>query len=378
MNLRIRIVCTLGMVCQLGSVMALPPCPETGYFHNCFGTRTYAPKVDSEWSRKVIEAWKALEREIEQTKKELSGTEDIQTSPPTPQVLDKPNTLASPVPTYVGEFKDDKRDGYGVYVEGESRYEGSWKNDVKSGKGFFKPFRYYMVFVGEFTDGKRLGLGQLLLTNDDVYVGQFRDGLTMAARVTSRQDISGREIMEWVDSGISGEGVLYYADGSMGIGEWRGGLPHGLFIEYDPNRSVRSSGIYINGKLHESRNVRLDEFHHIQVLPLCNWKEAKNQCVATVVSSNEAEDETYEGDFQDGKYDGRGKYFHATKGTSAVVKLYRGEFKNNQFHGVGTLRFDDGRVQIGEWLEGKQVRLFIDSALNKTVSEPQPTSLEAR
>jgi hypothetical protein len=81
-----------------------------------------------------------------------------------------------------------------------------------------------------------------------------------------------------------------------------------------------------------------------------------------VFLSNEVEDEMYEGDFQDGKYDGRGKYFHATKGTSAVIKLYRGEFKNNQFHGVGTLRFDDGRVQIGEWQNGKQVRLFLDSA----------------
>ena len=380
MNLIVRIVCTLGMVCQLGSVMALPPCPETGYFHNCFGTRTYAPKVDSESSRKVIEAWRALEREIEQAKKELSGTEDIQTSPPTPQVVDKPNTLVSPVPTYVGEFRDDKRDGYGVYIEGSSRYEGSWKNDVKSGHGFFKPFGAYMVFIGEFTDGKRLGLGQLLLTNGDIYVGQFHDGLAMASTVRSWQDISGREIIEWVDSGISGEGILYYADGSMGLGHWTGGFPNGLFIEYGPDRRVRSAGVYVKGKLRSAEDVSPHDFNHIQTSPVCMGTDAKqwSRCFGTVATSTDSERSSYEGEFQDGDYNGRGNYVYETKGANGVLGVYRGEFKNRQFHGIGILRLDDGTVEIGEWREGKRVRLFLGSALNKNVTESQSTSLEVR
>ena len=37
--------------------------------------------------------------------------------------------------TYVGQYKNGKRDGEGVMKSPGSSYEGSWKNDVKEGKG---------------------------------------------------------------------------------------------------------------------------------------------------------------------------------------------------------------------------------------------------
>lgn len=355
-----HIVCALGLACQLGNVMALPPCPETGYFHNCFGTRTYLAKPGFEVS-KASEAFKELEREIEQARKKPS---DEQVVPSAPQL-----------PTYVGEFKDDKRDGYGVFKGGGIHYEGSWKDDVKSGQGLLTQHGYSMAFIGEFKDGKRLGLGQLLLTNGDIYVGQFDDGAASKSLVHSQNNI----VVEWFDSGISGEGVLTYADGRIGLGEWKGGLPHGLFIEFGTDRKVRSAGIYFKGKLYASENVSPDDLNDVQILPVCIGSDAKqwSRCFGTVDTSTDVERSTYEGDFQDGDYNGRGKYVYETKGLNVVSGVYRGEFKNRQFHGIGILRFDDGRVQIGDWREGKPVRLFVDTALDRDITESYSTNFEA-
>lgn len=35
---------------------------------------------------------------------------------------------------YIGDWKDDKNEGYGVYVHADkSRYEGHWKDDARHG-----------------------------------------------------------------------------------------------------------------------------------------------------------------------------------------------------------------------------------------------------
>jgi len=65
---------------------------------------------------------------------------------------------------YEGEYKDNKRDGYGImtyqdgglYKEG-SRYEGEWKNDKRDGQGV-------MTYLD---DGRRLE-GEF---KEDVFIG---------------------------------------------------------------------------------------------------------------------------------------------------------------------------------------------------------------
>ena len=78
---------------------SLPACPATGYFHNCFGTFTWA-----------------------------SG--------------DK----------YVGEWKDDKQNGQGTatWANGD-KYVGDWKDDKRNGQGTFTSASG--KYVGEFKDG---------------------------------------------------------------------------------------------------------------------------------------------------------------------------------------------------------------------------------
>ena len=65
--------------------------------------------------------------------------------------------------TYVGEWKDDKKNGQGKYIYGKGngegdKYEGEWKDDKKHGKGKYI-WSNGDKFVGEFKDDKPNGIG---------------------------------------------------------------------------------------------------------------------------------------------------------------------------------------------------------------------------
>jgi hypothetical protein len=341
----------------------LPACPEYGYFHNCFGTRTYAAKPDS--VSKASEAFKELDREIEKAKKHPSGEEQAkQVVPVAPQIT-----------TYVGEFKDDVRDGNGVFTEYGMKYEGNWKNDKKHGKGLLLLGDGHFVFFGNFKDDKRFGYGQLLLSNGDIYFGEFNDGVARKTRVFISNDI----VTEWEDTGISGQGIIFYGDGRVGLGNWKTGTPHGLFIEYAPDNKVVSSGIYFQGKLRDAIEIDSKIFTLVKVLPPCQAGNVNkwSNCVGSVFSSNEVKQSSYVGEFQGGSYHGKGKYTEI-KVVKPVTRVYRGEFKNGQFHGLGVLSIDDGvfKVEIGEWKDGKLVRIFNDDSPGKNVSESHSITFE--
>ena len=113
-----KFILRLLVVLMMGSAYAqsnLPACPSSGYFHNCFGTYTY----------------------FNQGK-------------------------------YVGEFKDDKRNGQGTftYASGE-KYVGEFKDDKRNGQGTYT-YADGEKYVGEFKDDKRNGQGIFYLANGSI------------------------------------------------------------------------------------------------------------------------------------------------------------------------------------------------------------------
>ena len=84
---------------------SLPPCPESGLKHNCFGRVVFA-----------------------------NGSE------------------------YIGEWRGDTRYGHGTFFDAiGGKYVGSWKEDVRHGKGTFVSLG--QKYVGEWKDDKRHGQG---------------------------------------------------------------------------------------------------------------------------------------------------------------------------------------------------------------------------
>ncbi len=346
-------------------MLALPACPESGYFHNCFGTKNYVAKYWDHNGASSAPEGSAASKAFKELESMFGPAIKL---PVAPQIT-----------TYVGEFKNDMRDGNGVFTEYGTKYEGEWKNDKRHGKGLLIWSDGHIVFFGNFMDDKRFGYGQLLLSNGDIYIGEFDDGYETKKSVWLSNDI----VTEWADAGISGQGIMIYADGRVSLGEWKNGIPHGLFIEYASDKKIINSGIYIRGKLREPQLIYAEAFPHLNILPPCQGVDVKtwSNCVGETASINEAGQSSYYGEFEKGSFNGRGKYFYGTKGSNPVSGVYRGEFKEGRFHGLGVHSFEDEKfkVQIGEWREGKLHRFFLDVAPvqeNKSPSYGNPPLLQ--
>jgi S1-C subfamily serine protease len=151
----------------------LPPCPLSGIFHNCFGTYTFNN------GDKYVGEWRDDKRNGKGTDTYANG--------------DK----------YVGESKDDKQNGQGTYTYADgNRYVGEFKDGKQNGQGTLT-YANGNRYVGEYKDDKRTGQGTFTWVDGERYVGEFKDGKT------------------------NGQGVRTFADSSVYIGEERDGKKHG-------------------------------------------------------------------------------------------------------------------------------------------------------
>ena len=158
---------------------------------------------------------------------------------------------ANPLFTYVGEWKDGKKEGKGKfmigknsYYEGEfvhgeitgkgkrvfsngSVYEGDFKLGEFCGKGKYIDKITNEVYEGDWEDNKRNGEGVLSLPDGTTYSGSFvnhkRNGF---GKYTSS---SGNQYEgQWVDNKIEGKGKMVYANGDMYEGEFVDGKKQGV------------------------------------------------------------------------------------------------------------------------------------------------------
>ena len=225
---------------MMGSAYAqsnLPACPSSGYFHNCFGTLTYA-----------------------------SGNK------------------------YVGEFKDDKRNGQGTFTfaDGE-KYVGEFKDDKRNGQGTYT-YADGEKYVGELKDDKRNGQGIFYLANGSIsQSGDWRDnslvtsqhvdpnsftriakGNSAPSAVEAQQSKlpacpssgyfhncfgtytyfnQGKYVGEFKDDKRNGEGTFTYASGEKYVGLYRDNQPHGYGIIYSSSGSIIHQGRWDKGVL---------------------------------------------------------------------------------------------------------------------------------
>ncbi len=103
---------------------SLPPCPATGYKHNCFGTLTLS-----------------------------TGHQ------------------------YVGEFKDGKFHGQGTYTRTDGqKYVGEFRDGLRNGQGTYT-LPDGKKYVGGFKDDKFNGQGSYILANGVRHVGDWRNNV---------------------------------------------------------------------------------------------------------------------------------------------------------------------------------------------------------
>ena len=132
----------------VGDAAALPDCPSSGYFDNCYGAY--------EWDDgdKYIGEFKDDNMHGQGTYTFADGEK------------------------YVGEFKDDRSHGQGTYTYANGdKFVGEYKDGKRNGQGtyFFGPESEWSgdKFVGEYKDGKRNGLGTYTWADGDSQTGYY-------------------------------------------------------------------------------------------------------------------------------------------------------------------------------------------------------------
>ena len=131
-TLSLIFILTLGV----SNASGLPKCPLYGYFHNCYGPSIYA-----------------------------NGD------------------------TYVGEYKNDKKHGWGTYIypDGE-KYVGEYKDGKRHGQGTYT-FANGSKWVGEIRENKREGYGITYHADGSIkQEGIFKDGKFLYTQKKSKID----------------------------------------------------------------------------------------------------------------------------------------------------------------------------------------------
>lgn len=194
-----------------------------------------------------------------------------------------------------------------------TKFEGDFKDGLPNGKGTFI-FANGSKYVGELKDDKFNGQGTFTLGSGAQFVGEYKDG---------KRD---------------GQGILTYSDRSKYVGEFKNDKFNGQGIEYASNGSVTSHGIWADDKLVRSELVQQASVANQAVavasaqpnispnnLPACPPRGIFNNCFTSYTFPNGLK--------------------------------YVGAWKENKYHGQGTLFASNGSViSEGLWAEGNFVR----------------------
>lgn len=125
---------------------------------------------------------------------------------------------------YDGEWKYDKKHGYGVYtfLDKGSKYEGTWKEDKMDGKGVYY-YKNGSKYDGEWVTDKREGNGIFHYENGSKYDGEWKNDQMHGKGIFVYHN--GSKFMgEWKNDQIHGRGIFQFASGYQVEEEWRDGI----------------------------------------------------------------------------------------------------------------------------------------------------------
>jgi len=176
---------------------------------------------------------------------------------------------------YEGDFKNNLRDGWGLFDYGNgSRYEGQWKEGKKHGKGTYFQ-RDGEVYDGDWLNNLRSGIGSCSYIDNSRYKGQWSNNLRHGKGIFeffngdyyngeySFGKIEGDGIYyfnsgtlkgqryegQFINNKFNGNGILYYPDGAKVSGQFFNGHVHGWAVEYKKSGEINQSGFWQDGAL---------------------------------------------------------------------------------------------------------------------------------
>jgi hypothetical protein len=246
---------------------------------------------------------------------------------------------------YWGNWKDGKREGYGVLIMNDksSLYKGNWSNDKRNGFGSF----YWSsgdVYEGNWIDDDRSGQATFYWSNGDRFVGKFFNGQTTENGITTRKAIKKLCISGDCNNGYGKFGFAnavyegYFKNGKReGKGKtiaWDGGTYEGEYLNDLPNGKGKYT--FSNGTVYEGYWVNGNKSGQGIII----WGKGNN------------EGDKYEGAWYEDERTGKGKY------TWVNGDVYDGDFINGKRTGNGILIWgkgnNEGDKYEGAWYDNKR------------------------
>ncbi|XP_066911745.1 uncharacterized protein [Clytia hemisphaerica] len=264
--------------------------------------------------------------------------------------------------TYIGEWEDDERNGYGVlnYACGDN-YEGQWLDNKQDGEGVYTNKRGDKVtgtwkdgikngdviieyhngdsFHGFCMDDKIVGEGELVCKNGYRYKGQWKDNLQHGNGHLVTPD--GYEYTgAFKFNKFHGTGELLYPDGSIYKGEFDRGERSGQGTYTQPG------GVSYEGQwMHDLKDGRGKMEYENGDVYEGTWMQDMRIGQGVMVYS-------YGGFY-------RGQWQSDLMHGSGVLELkdgstYDGEFHYNKMCGSGKMKYKNGAMYNGEWQDNCQ------------------------
>ena len=174
------------------------------------------------------------------------------------------------------------------------------------------------TYKGEWKNGKRDGLGNLLIGDSVKFIGNFREDK------------------------ISGFGKLEHSMGKY-KGFWRNFLAVGVG-EYIKN--IREMGRYIGYWKNNKQNIfGIENYNNLGMKYTGQYKNGVKEGIGVFQFKEGAK---YEGEFKMQKMEGVGTY------SSVDNQVYQGEWRRNNMNGYGMIFWPNGNRFEGEFFEDKK------------------------
>lgn len=220
---------------------------------------------------------------------------DLKTLPLPDNIIQKLKELEPIIP----ETQKNNKTKNKIYLIDEDYLEGIIENDKLDGW-----FKYYITskenyFEGFFNNGKPNGKGRLITKKLEIYEGEFENDF------------------------YNLHGSFMDNDGLTLTGNFIELQLHGRATEIWTNYGTHYEGNYVNGVKTGSGKLV--------------WE-----------NENKTKEESYEGDFQNNLFEGKGVYLWGTQ------KKYVGEWKNGVMDGEGVFTWKDGREYKGKFKKDKK------------------------
>ena len=148
--------------------------------------------------------------------------------------------------TYIGQWNNFQAQGIGKYVSNrEATYQGYWDKDKRSGFGM-EAWPRGSTYSGEYVEGNKEGIGMLLFDSNGGYIGEFENGCLSGVGTFYFNDNRKYE-GEWKNNKMNGYGRIIWPDGKFYEGEFQDDKKVGFGIFFSPKRIYM--GMWVNSLL---------------------------------------------------------------------------------------------------------------------------------